>query len=90
MARIHVTVWGRVQGVGFRGFVLRRARALGLAGWVRNRSDGGVETDAEGPREALARLVEDLRQGPSRAEVVDVEVAWDEGPGRNRDFVIGD
>ncbi len=52
-ARLHAEVFGEVQGVGFRAFVLRRAMGLGLTGWVRNRFDGSVELIAEGSRVAL-------------------------------------
>jgi hypothetical protein len=48
MHRLHAVVHGRVQGVGFRYFVMREARALGLSGWVRNQADGSVEVEAEG------------------------------------------
>jgi acylphosphatase len=69
-------VRGFVQGVGFRYFVLRRARETGLRGWVRNRADGAVECLAEGPRPALERLLEELRTGPGPAEVTGVEAEW--------------
>ena len=65
-----------MQGVGFRYFVLRRARALGLVGWVRNEPDGTVAVEADGPREALERLLADLRVGPAGARVKDVEDRW--------------
>jgi acylphosphatase len=48
MRVVRIAVRGRVQGVGFRDWVMRRARALELAGWVRNRSDGSVEIFAAG------------------------------------------
>ena len=67
---------GYVQGVGFRYFVLHRAREAELAGWVRNRSDGSVECVAEGPRPALEWLLEELRRGPWPAEVTTVDVDW--------------
>src|SRR5205807_9329129 len=67
--RLHAIVHGDVQGVGFRYFVLRRAREARLAGWVRNRADGTVECLAEGPRAALEGLLADLRRGPGLAEV---------------------
>jgi acylphosphatase len=69
-------VHGYVQGVGFRYFVLHRAREAGLAGWVRNRSDGSVECVAEGPRPALEWLLEELRRGPWPAQVTAVDVDW--------------
>lgn len=65
-------VYGRVQGVGFRFFVEREARPLGLKGWVRNRSDGSVECLAIGPGEALEQLHHRLRQGPPAARVEQV------------------
>ena len=88
MHRVHLVVRGRVQGVGFRYFVVRRAAALGLDGWVSNRADGSVEVEAEGGREALASLVEALRQGPSQAHVTDVLAAWDQGEPRHRGFDV--
>jgi acylphosphatase len=67
-------VFGRVQGVGFRFFVWRRAEALGLEGWVRNRWDGAVEVVAGGESELLDRLLDQLQAGPrwSRVERVTV------------------
>jgi acylphosphatase len=65
-------VRGRVQGVGFRWFVEREARLLGIAGWVRNNHDGNVEVQAQGTREQLAALLSRLRQGPPAARVDDV------------------
>jgi acylphosphatase len=73
MPRIHLLVRGRVQGVGFRAFVLHHARALGLSGWVRNCADGAVELEAEGDRAGLERLVEAVSRGPSGARVAAVE-----------------
>jgi len=66
-------VQGRVQGVGYRYFVLRQADALGVRGFARNRADGSVEVVAEGPDEALASLEARLRQGPAFADVASVE-----------------
>ena len=48
MERRHVTVYGFVQGVGFRFAVERAARSRGVTGWVRNRPDGTVEAVFEG------------------------------------------
>lgn len=67
-------VTGRVQGVWFRGWTVDQAGALGLDGWVRNRSDGSVEILASGPEAALAELVRRCRRGPPAARVERVEV----------------
>jgi acylphosphatase len=66
-------VRGRVQGVGFRWFVEREAHTLGIAGWVRNNSDGSVEVLAIGSRDQLSGLRSRLRQGPRAARVDDVQ-----------------
>ena len=64
---------GRVQGVGFRWFVEREAHMLGIAGWVRNNSDGSVEVLAMGTRDQLACLRSRLQRGPRAARVDKVE-----------------
>jgi acylphosphatase len=69
------TVTGRVQGVGFRWFVARHARSLGLSGYARNLEDGRVEVIATGDEPALVRLEEVLRSGPANAQVTGVERA---------------
>jgi len=65
--RYHVQ--GRVQGVGYRYFVLRQADALGVTGFARNLGDGSVEVIAEGSEPALAELEARLREGPAFSEV---------------------
>ncbi|HEX3533108.1 MAG TPA: acylphosphatase [Gemmatimonadaceae bacterium] len=69
MESIHLEVSGRVQGVGFRWFVMDNARELRLSGWVRNRPDGNVEIAASGPAEALAQLESAVTSGPPGAQV---------------------
>jgi acylphosphatase len=66
-------VRGRVQGVGFRWFVEREAHILGIAGWVRNNSNGTVEVLAMGTRDQLIGLRSRLQEGPRAARVDDVE-----------------
>ena len=66
-------VSGRVQGVGFRWFVARHARSLGLAGFARNLPDGRVEVVVSGPDDALPALEQLLRSGPANAQVERVE-----------------
>ena len=72
MPAIHVSVAGRVQGVGFRWFVRMIARQLDLSGWVRNCEDGTVEIAASGSREALDQLRAALADGPDAAYVSEV------------------
>ena len=72
--RLHATIHGRVQMVGFRYFVLGHANRLGLTGWVRNGAGGQtVEVVAEGDQAALDELAAALRQGPTYAVVDSVE-----------------
>lgn len=73
---LHAVVHGRVQGVGFRYFVVERALGLGLRGYARNESDGSVEVLAQGPRPALENLLALLWRGPSAATVSQVDVDW--------------
>jgi acylphosphatase len=72
--RVRVVVRGRVQGVWFRDSCRERARAEHVGGWVRNRGDGAVEAEFEGPPAAVDRLVAWCREGPPRARVDDVTV----------------
>jgi DNA ligase D-like protein (predicted 3'-phosphoesterase) len=71
---IRAVVHGGVQGVGFRDATVRRARSLGVAGWVRNADDGTVLVHAEGPAEAVEALEAWLGDGPRGAAVARVEV----------------
>jgi len=69
MESIHLEISGRVQGVGFRWFVVDKARRLQLSGWVKNRPDGNVEIAASGKSEALAQLESAVSSGPPGAQV---------------------
>ncbi len=71
---------GRVQGVGFRYFVVREAQALGLSGWVRNLPDGRVEALASGDADAVNALEGRLWEGPPHARVAAVEAREAEPP----------
>ena len=79
---------GRVQGVGFRWFVLDAARSLGLAGWVANEADGSVRCVAEGPRLALEALLRELATGPMNAHVERVVPRWGPAGGTSGLFEI--
>lgn len=73
MSPLRYLVSGQVQGVGFRWFVARHARSLGLTGFARNLPDGRVEVVVAGPEEALPALEQLLRTGPANAQVDRVE-----------------
>lgn len=88
--QLRAFVHGRVQGVGFRAFVARRAGELGLQGYAHNLSDGvSVEVIAEGSRAALEALLAALRVGPSGAYVERVDDSWGEASGAYRGFGAG-
>lgn len=73
----HVTIRGRVQGVGYRAFIDHKARTLDLEGWVRNRRDGSVEALFAGPPEVVTTMIAACARGPSlaRVDAVQEEVA---------------
>jgi len=79
---------GIVQGVGFRFFVRRAARDLGLAGHVRNLADGSVEAVAQGDEKGLESLEAALRRGPSASRVDSVRVEDQAGEIAQGDFII--
>ncbi len=70
-----VVVRGRVQGVAFRASTQAQAERLGVAGWVRNRADGGVEAVLEGAPDAIEALIAFLRRGPPFATVTELAVS---------------
>ena len=72
MESIHLEIRGRVQGVGFRWYVMEIGRELGLSGWVKNRPDGIVELAAGGDSGAIAKLEAAVAEGPGGARVEEV------------------
>lgn len=77
---VRLRIRGRVQGVWYRGWAVDQGRALGLAGWVRNRSDGSVEAVLCGPRQRVREMVERCRSGPPAARVDEVSETAEPGP----------
>jgi acylphosphatase len=87
-AAAEIRVAGRVQGVGYRSYVLRKAEQLGLAGYVMNLKDGSVRVRVEGGREVIAELARELQKGPPLARVDAVDVTWRPATGRYSSFGI--
>jgi len=83
-----ILVEGRVQGVGYRNFVQRKAAQLGLAGYVMNLKDGNVRVRVEGSREAIEELARELTKGPPLARVESLAVTWRPATGRFTTFAI--
>lgn len=88
VARIHLWIGGRVQGVAFRASARSEALRLGLKGWVRNLPDGGVETVAEGPPADVEQYRRWCSKGPPAARVTDVKATEEKPDGTLPDFEI--
>ena len=74
MIAYHILISGWVQGVGFRWFAERHAKAHGVDGWVRNLHDGRVEVFAQGDKGALDAFCESLREGPGYGQPDDLSI----------------
>ncbi len=85
---LQARVQGRVQGIGFRHFVLEKAQKLGLTGYVKNLADGDVYVYAEGEEEDLKQLLNFLNKGPFMARVNRVEKEWKEAEGGFSSFGV--
>lgn len=72
---IHLFISGKVQGVGFRHNTRKKARQLGISGWVRNLEDGRVEVQASGPEQAISEFMNFCKEGPATAYVKNLEQA---------------
>ena len=86
--RLHVVVSGRVQGVGYRQTTCGEAGRQHLVGWVRNLPDGRVEAVFEGIRDELEEMLSWCSHGPAFADVVKIDVAWEEASGKFTEFEI--
>jgi len=88
LRRVHLTIFGLVQGVFYRATARDEARRRGLVGWVRNLPDGSVECVAEGEESDLAGFVAWCRHGPAGARVERIQEAWSNGTGEFRSFDV--
>ncbi len=83
---VHLSITGCVQGVWYRGWTMDSARELGLAGWVRNLTDGSVEALVNGPQDKVDQMIALCRGGPPAARVDDIDVRVIDPPGKGGAF----
>ena len=88
MKRLHLKIYGKVQGVYFRSFTRDKACELGLSGWVKNMPDGTVETVAEGEEVNLKEYIQWCKKGPPSARVEEVREKWEKPTGEFKGFRI--
>ncbi|MCP4268349.1 MAG: acylphosphatase [Candidatus Brocadiaceae bacterium] len=88
IARVHVVIYGIVQGVFFRASTREEARALGLTGWVKNCFDGNVEAVIEGDRGKVEQMLKWCKIGPPGAKVENIKSNWETSTGEFDTFSI--
>jgi acylphosphatase len=86
--RVHISVKGRVQAVGFRAHVEYHASQIGVTGWVRNVGFDTVETLAEGRRDDLEKFIEQVKQGPRASRVDEARLEWEDATGEFLEFGV--
>jgi len=88
MKQVHIFVSGRVQGVFYRANTRKKAKELGIRGWVRNLYDGRVEITAEAKEKDLKKFIEWCKKGPELAFVENIKVEWKDYKGNYKDFSV--
>ena len=88
LARTHMWVTGRVQGVGFRAFVAYGAQRMGITGWVRNVGYDTVEALAEGTQTQIEQFIRLVKSGPRNALVQESRVEMETHSGEFMDFQV--
>jgi len=88
LKRVHILIYGEVQGVFFRAYTKKTADSIGIKGWVRNKPNGTVEAVAEGSKKDLDEFLEKIAKGPQTSEVVEVRRAWEKATGEFEGFEI--
>ncbi len=86
--RIHLFIFGRVQGVGFRYFAKRKADSLSITGWTRNCADRTVEIIAEGKKTDLDAYLISLHSGPPSSNVANITEDWQPATDEFNEFSI--
>ena len=85
---VNIKINGKVQGVGFRYFVLGQAQELSINGWVSNKFNGDVEALAQGDKEVLEQFIAKVKQGPTSSRVDEVNLEWVNEPEQYFGFEI--
>ena len=88
IARAHLVIEGRVQGVFYRAFTRNLATKIGINGWVKNLYDGRVEALFEGRREVIERAIQECWRGPAGSSVRNIDVRWEEPTAEFKGFEI--
>ena len=88
LVHLRALVHGRVQGVYYRAFASRAAKALSIKGFVRNMRNGDVELEAEGERTDIQDLLRQLKAGPPEAVVEKIDTAWSGYEGLYKSFDV--
>jgi len=88
LVRAEIIVKGLVQGVGFRYFVISKAKELNLFGYVKNQYDGSVLTVVEGNESLIKIMFDYLKIGPSHADVRDIKISWKNYVGEFSNFEV--
>jgi acylphosphatase len=88
MARAHLFIDGRVQGVFFRAFTREVAHNLALNGWVKNLRDGRVEAVLEGEKKVIQQAIQKCYAGPPGAKVSNIDIQWEQYTGKENGFNI--
>jgi len=84
----NLVVSGKVQGVGFRWYVVQKGRSLALIGYAKNLPNGNVEIHAEGNKIDIQRFIEIVKKGPPSSQVDKVEIMWINASNRFKDFIV--
>ena len=87
-ARAHIFICGRVQGVFFRAYTQKAARARNILGWVMNTRDGRVEAVLEGEKKQVEDMINWCYQGSPMSQVTRVDVDWQDYTGEFPDFGV--
>ncbi len=88
MQRIHIFIFGLVQGVNFRRFVKEKADNLKIKGYVKNLNDGRIEAVFEGSEKTLEKILQYCKSGPLLSEVNHIDIIKEKYTGEFKSFEI--